>query len=475
MIGSKTKTNFTSQETPMIVDLIRQHLIDVDLTEVITIQPQNCSSFKQLMAICKQNMTVTKSMEDCLAVGIATHIAVTLEGDPLWIYLVGAPSSGKSTICELLAADEIHTRPLSKFTGLVSGSRQGTHLIPMLQGKCVIVKDGTLLLESTPQQLANVYGELRDIFDGSLNAEYRNGVSASFSNISFGMIIGITERIYSLNMAALGERFLHCRLESNRAIECLRNNKAIESVFSSISRNSMEGNDAGDQRSFPLQKSYMAGFLLHLHSKLRNEDILRPKHTQQDRELIQALGDVIACSRAQAPRVKEFSSSELLYDAAPEQSTRVVKQLSRLAVCLCYVLGTDTINDDIKRLLTKVALDTSFSRQHNIIRTVALSDSGMSRTNISAQTNIALETITRRIDDLISLGIFISEESRGLRKSVPVLHCTDWVKDAFRKVHNVSSVSDSTSDTSTAEHREYRHSQPAKRPIKRTLPHPRKR
>ena len=174
--------------TTSFIEVIRSSLSEIDLSEVVSIQPQACTSFAKLIEIYKQDMSVTRSLEDCLAICMATHLAVALEGDPLWIYLVGAPSSGKSTICELIASDEIHTRSLSKFTGLVSGSRQGSHLIPMLQGKCVVIKDGTLLLESSQQQLANVYGELRDIFDGSLNAEYRNGVSASFSNISFGMV-----------------------------------------------------------------------------------------------------------------------------------------------------------------------------------------------------------------------------------------------------------------------------------------------
>lgn len=424
-------------DTVNLIELIRSHLVEIKMDEVVSIQPQHCESFTELMKIYRQDMTVTQSMEDCLALCMATHIAVVLDGDPIWMYLVGAPSSGKSTVCELLASDEIHTRALSKFTGLVSGSRQGTHLIPMLQGKCVIIKDGTLLLESTPQQLANVYGELRDIFDGSLNAEYRNGVSASFQNIAFGMIIGITERIYSLNMAALGERFIHCRLETSREVEQVRNRRAIKSVFESVSRTNFEGNDQGDSRSFPKQRAYTAGFLGHLHTTIRTGDLLRPQYTEEDEALIQACGDVIACSRAQAPRSREHGVNELLYDALPEASTRVVKQLSRLAYCLCYIFGTDRITPTIRRLIVKVALDTSYSRQHKIIRTVALSQKGLGRQAIAMLTGIPLETISRRIDDLLSLQIFVGDDTthrpdRG--RTVAVLHCTSWIRDAFRRV-----------------------------------------
>lgn len=438
-------------------DLIESALTEVRLDEIVTVQPQQCTSFQKLMDVYRQDMSVTPSLVDCMAICSAVHIAVALEGDPLWMYLVGAPSSGKSTICELLCADEMHTRPLSKFTGLVSGSKQGTHLIPMLQGKCVVVKDGTLLLESTPQQLANVYGELRDIFDGSLEAHYRNGVSASFSNISFGMVIGITERIYSLNMAALGERFLHCRLETSRDVETKRNSNAVESIFRTAARTNYEGNTDGDSRSFPKQRAYTAGFLSHLHSTLRSGDVLRPGFTSEDVVLIQALADMIACSRAQAPRSKEFGSNELMYDARPEASTRVVKQLSRLALCLCYVLGVSKITHQIRCLLTKVALDTSYSRQHNIIRTVALSASGLNRQSIAMLTSIPLDTINRRIDDLVSLGVFVpslTDHRRTNSKSVPTLSCAKWIGDAFRLIEKYIESSYTNSESAIGQEQE---------------------
>jgi hypothetical protein len=200
-------------------------------------------------------------------------------------------------------------------------------------------------------------------------------------------------------------------------------------------------------RSFPKQRAYTAGFLSYLHNKIRSEDILRPGYTEYDEELIQSLADVIACSRAQAPRVRgEYGSpSELLYDARPEASTRVVKQLSRLALCLCYVLGVKEITPTIRQLLTKVALDTSFSRQHTLIRCVALSR-GLKRSSISTITGLPIETVSRRCDDLISLGIFLPDNSikpdRG--RPVPTLRCADWIEQAFRMVEKYVNLPDSS-------------------------------
>ena len=465
-----------------LIDLIRSSLTEVKLDEVVSIQPQQCDSFDRLMDIYNQDMVITESLKDCLAVCMAIHIAVALDGDPLWLYLVSPPSGGKSTVCDLICSDEIHSTPLDSLTGIISGDRNGKHLVPLMQGKCVVVKDGTLLLESNPLQLANVFGELRSIYDGSLVKHFRNGVSANFSNISFGMVIGITEKVYSINMAALGERFLHCRLETSREMEKVRNANAVRGVFEHTAKTNFEGNEAGDSRSFPKQRAYTAGFLSHLHTTLRNNEILRPGYTEADVQLIQSLADMIACSRAQAPRSKEFGSNELLYDARPEASTRVVKQLSRLALCLCYVLGVDHITQQIRVLLTKVALDTAYSRQHTIIRTVALAESGLTRQSIAVMTMIPLETITRRIDDLISLGILIPNDTdhRPVRgRTVPTLKCAKWIRDAFRLVeqHVTTSISDreGTESTTSEPNRGQGSTPQKKRPIPSKVPHPTKR
>jgi hypothetical protein len=417
-----------------LVELINASLTQIDLSEIEVVKAKHCVSFSELIDIYKEDLTVTQSFKDCLAICLAVHMAVKLEGEPLWLYLVGAPSSGKSTICELLSADEHHTRPLSKFTGLVSGSRQGQHLIPYLQNKCMVIKDGTLLLESTPQQLANVYGELRDIFDGSLEARYRNGVSASFNNISFGMIIGITERVYSLNMAALGERFLHCRLETTRETETERNETAIRRILSGCKLSVAEGNDEGDSRSFPKQRQYTAGFINHLHSRLSNEDIIRPSFTSEDCTLIQSLADVIACSRANAPR--KHDREEISYNSRPEASTRLVKLYSKLALCLCYVLGVNKITPEVRRLMCKCTVDTAHGRQFDILRSITLSQQGMNKQAVAVATSVPLETLNRKIEDLKSLGVLVQskEEERKVQgRRNHVLVTPTWVTNSFRR------------------------------------------
>ena len=179
--------------------------------------------------------------------------------------------------------------------------------------------------------------------------------------------------------------------------------------------------------------------MTYMHSNLRGNTTLRPGYTEEDVALIQSLADMIACSRAQAPRSKEYGTNELLYDARPEASTRVVKQLSRLALCLCYVLGEDHITQQIRVLLTKVALDTAFSGQHTIIRTVALAASGLTKQDIATLTLKSAETMSRRIDDLVSLGILVPDSTT--RRTMPAFKCARWIQDAFRLVESHAQAS----------------------------------
>lgn len=417
-----------------MLEMVESALRLVDFDTITTVEAKACREFSDLMEIYKRDLTITQSIEDCVAVSCAVHVATQLDGDPLWMYLVGAPSSGKSTICELICADEYNTKPLSKFTGLVSGSVAGQHLAPLLHGKCVVIKDGTLLLESSPMQLSSIFGELRDIFDGSLEAHYRNGVEASFSGISFGMLIGITERVYGLDLAALGERFLHVRLETERTTELERNKSAIAAIFANTGKTSAAGSEDLDSRQFPTQRSYTAGFLQHLHDQVAFKDVLRPEWDEDDALLIQSLADVIACSRASVPT---DSKDNILYDSRPEASTRVVKQLARLALSLCYVYNVKYITSDIRRLLVKVARDTAHSRQYSIINALATAEGGLTRTGISAKTNVSIEQVRKVVDSLLSLGI--CEQSHTTVATVvglpdttsSLLTVPTWIKEAY--------------------------------------------
>ena len=413
----------------MLIEDILSCTDPVDMEAIVTVQPMKCTDFDHLINIYKDDLTVTQSFQDCLSLCLAIHVATNLDGEPLWAYLIGPPSSGKSVICEMISADEVYSKPISKLTGLISGA--GKHPVLHMLGKCCVVKDGTLMLEMPESQRMSLYGDLRDIYDGSLEAYYKNGVEAHFNNASFGLLIGVTEAIYSHNMSSLGERFLHCRLENSRDVEVSRNRKAIASVFGQTSFINKEDN-SNDTRSFTKQKAYTVGLLHHIHTKMRNEagngTMLRPEANDEVVSLIQALADVVVCSRASAP--VDLKSDDILVECNPEATTRVVKQLSKTAYALCNLFNTSNIDKRISRLITKLGVDTAYGKQYQLLRQIALKKI-TNRSDLASipEVGMSLPTVSRLCAKLESLKIVIPDG-----KGRPRYRCVDWLEDSLLRV-----------------------------------------
>lgn len=422
------------------LEFILANLTEVDLDTVSTIKPTHCSSFSDLIDICrrgdgKNGMTVTQSFEDCLALCLAASVSIRLQGDPLWFYLVGAASSGKSTICDMICAAERWTIPLSRFTGIVSGRIGSKNLIEILNGKLAVINDGTLMLESRTEIIHDVLGELREIYGGSFHAHYRNDRTAIYKDIAFGMIIAITEAIYKIKVASLGERFLHIRLESDRQTEIQRNKSAARYFLEEIDLITPE---TGINTMFNIQKTTCAGFIQHIQRMIDKQPIIRPEYTEEDLDLIQYAADVVACSRADAARSKQ---DDIMYHSRPESSTRVVKQLSRTIVCLCYVFGVHEVTPVIRRLIAKVCLDSSFGRQSRVISNICTMNNGegVQRHELSMASDLPMQSVIRIINDLASLGIVKrgKEESRhDIGRRSEIVYCVDWVRTAFQYINN---------------------------------------
>ncbi len=85
------------------------------------------------------------SDDDYIDVVFGAAVANKLDSAPVWLYLVGAPSSGKTEILRCLTGDSIYQ--LDKLTRktLVSGyeepgrNKRENSLLPLLDGKVMII------------------------------------------------------------------------------------------------------------------------------------------------------------------------------------------------------------------------------------------------------------------------------------------------------------------------------------------------
>ena len=155
---------------------------------------------------------------------LATVAANHMKGDPLWVFLVGPPSSGKTEILDaLLDLPNIHPVATLTVASLLSGVPRREHAKDASGGLLrtigefgfIVCKDFTSVLTMNRDERAAVLAALREIFDGSWvrhvgsdggrDLRWRGKVAV------IGAVTPIIDTHHSV-MNAMGERFLLSRL-----------------------------------------------------------------------------------------------------------------------------------------------------------------------------------------------------------------------------------------------------------------------
>jgi hypothetical protein len=149
---------------------------------------------------------------DTVDLALATVVANRLDGDPLWLFLVAPPSSGKTeTLMSLVDTEDVY--PLNNLTPatFISGYEQkgeDASLLPKVDGKTIVMKDFTSILTMHRDARAEILSQLREIYDGAYSKDFGNGKHVEWRG-KVGLLAGVTpviDREYAFN-AALGERF----------------------------------------------------------------------------------------------------------------------------------------------------------------------------------------------------------------------------------------------------------------------------
>jgi hypothetical protein len=106
-------------------------------------------------------------------------VANLLPRDPLWLFLVGPPSAGKTEVIAALG-DIPSIFPLSSLTPQTfasgfEGKHGETSLLPRLSGKTLTMKDFGSVLTMYREKKAEIIGQLREIYDGQFSKTWGNG------------------------------------------------------------------------------------------------------------------------------------------------------------------------------------------------------------------------------------------------------------------------------------------------------------
>jgi hypothetical protein len=156
---------------------------------------------------------------DLIDVTLGCMLANRLPGDPVWLQLVGPSGCAKSVICMALDChwdvEAIDTlTPATLISGSTTAMGGDPSLLPKLDGRILVIKDFTTILEMQIAYRNEIFGIFRSVYDGCYAKPFGNGQMTRSGKSKFGFITGVTPAIelYTEGFTALGERFVRYNL-----------------------------------------------------------------------------------------------------------------------------------------------------------------------------------------------------------------------------------------------------------------------
>ncbi len=254
--------------------------------------------------------------------------------NPIWAQVIGAPGSGKTAHISLLEAWDkvVFVSRLSK-NSFISGYRDeetgnDPSFLPKINGKLLVVKDFTCILQGPKEERDAVVGQLRDIFDGHASRVLGNIGHVEYRS-RFNMLIAVTNIIdgfYGVS-SQLGERFISRREYTQER------GKITSAALSNI----IEGRNDGKTKE--LKRKFSE--LIQLTPVLSLSEIEWPLAMKRR---IVAGADLVAICRSHV--IREKDGKGIASKSAPEVGTRLVTQIVQCIAGYCILHGLNEVNED---------------------------------------------------------------------------------------------------------------------------------
>jgi energy-coupling factor transporter ATP-binding protein EcfA2 len=327
---------------------------------------------------------------DSLLATLGTIAANRLEGDPVWLLLVGPPGGGKSEILNALSGLS-YTRTAGTLTeaSLLSGTPKKDHataskgglLMEIGEFGIIVAKDFGSILSMNRDSQAQTLAALREVYDGSWTrlVGTDGGRSLHWAG-KVGFVGGVTPTIdrHHAVMGAMGERFMLFRLPNVDADTQAR--RALS--------------HAGKEKRMRKELSDSVAAVLDDQAMLARE----PDEDEIDQ--LVALGTLVVRARSAVERDNYTREIELV--PGSEAPTRFTIMLKRLLTGM-YAIGMD--RPAAWRVLAKVGLDSIPALRLSIMAALADYDGTLSTNDLATAVRHPATTTRRSCEDLVAHGL----------------------------------------------------------------------
>lgn len=362
-------------------------------TTIENIQPnKSIDTFEKFINVFKNTYHTTDDMELCLLFVLTSIYSINVGGEQLWGRVIGPPGCGKTTVAKVVSASE-QVVLKSTFTGLFSGYHDGSgddkSMIPLIAGKTLVVKDADALLRQP--NIERIFSELRDFYDKDSSTGYRHGFNHDYRNIPSTMILMGTNVLRRSDQSFLGERFLDLEMRITRRDEDLIAYKMMERSLA----------QALDPSNIPPETQVQAaakGFIDHMMARQITTSLTKGLQTE-----ILKLAKLTAQMRTKVDR-DTFGKGDITFAPVSELPTRLIGQLTKMALCVPVVTG---VTDELfaRKLLRKVVRDVIDPSSNRMKMCMDLMEGYFDRDTLVETTGISKNLLTRELDNLRALRL----------------------------------------------------------------------
>lgn len=328
---------------------------------------------------------------DAVDLLMAIALAHKTKGNMIWLRLIGASGSGKTEILRtLLNLDEFCTAgesftPSAIRRGYKPDDKELPRMLERWNGKLVITKEFAPMLTKKPDERVEVFGLLRSVWDGSLDADYGSLEGHIHQKTHFDWILGSTgyiEQQRTLDIL-LGSRFidLHWNKPNDR-LEAARKAVFNDSILASI--------------QYQLAES--------LHHLIRNSEVYDEIPNDIELNWVVKIADVVCKARSVVYRDGQH---EVLDVPETEMPTRLSQAFVRVIKGL-YGLNIRNYKHFIRRL----AFDCIPRKRYEFIKGILNKES--------------IETVSKRLGVTPKMVYYIRED-------LEILNVTRTEMEIFRE------------------------------------------
>ena len=361
-------------------------------------------------AFCQQLWMPDPGMVEIV---LGTVAANRLPGDPVWTWLVGPPSSGKSeTLASISRLPEVHRVSVFTEAGLLSGSPgnkgSGGLLFEIGERGLLVFNDLSVLLGEHGSTRPRIFGLMRELFDGELTRQVgTEGGQRLRWRGKIGLLGAVTEAVDVLDIGLMGERIAYYRLpcidveeERRTGLFALENVGCQQEMRATIAET---------------VEHFFAGLVLP-------DEIALPAVAGQDRLVdLATIG-----TRCRSPVVRDSYRREIDLVPQPERVPRLLGQLAQLRAGL---LAIGVPHDETWRLLAKVALDGMTGGRRRVLDTLAGRSLDRATSTVAGFACLPETTARRHLQDLTAIGVI---ERRG--DFPECWRLSEWAADLWQRL-----------------------------------------